>query len=114
MGETIEGRNCLWAKRLLFFPIKQAIIANMAPERGSAIAKSNFPMYTVKALDGQHFLVAGGGGQAKTGVSNAIVINTFKKYCEIHDSNNICQHIFTYSLSGYPMGSSPAFSHDNL
>jgi len=78
VDETITVWNGLWAKRLAIFSIKQANIANMAPERGSAIAKSNFPMYTVKALDGQHFLVAGGGGQAKTGVSNAIVINSFK------------------------------------
>ena len=45
----------------------------MAPERGTAIAKSDFPMYIVNVLDERHFLVAGGGGQSKTGVSNALV-----------------------------------------
>ena len=45
----------------------------MASEKGSLLARSDFPLYVVKALDERHFLVAGGGGAAKTGVSNAIV-----------------------------------------
>lgn len=49
------------------------LTANMAPERGKLIAKSDFPLYVVKSLGERHFLVAGGGGQAKTGVSNTIV-----------------------------------------
>ena len=49
----------------------------MAPEKGKLIAKSDFPMYIVKSLGERHFLVAGGGGQAKTGVSNAIVSSQF-------------------------------------
>lgn len=52
----------------------------MAPERGTVIAKSDFPMYTINVLDERHFLVAGGGGQAKTGVSNAVVRVVFHLY----------------------------------
>ena len=33
----------------------------------------SFPLYTIAALGGGDFYVAGGGGQAKTGVPNAIV-----------------------------------------
>lgn len=44
----------------------------MAPVKGF-LARSDFPLYAVRALDCSHFLVAGGGGQAKTGVPNAIV-----------------------------------------
>ena len=49
----------------------------MASGKGNLIAKSDFPMYLIKSLSERHFLVAGGGGQAKTGVSNAIVRNVF-------------------------------------
>lgn len=45
----------------------------MASRKGKQIAKSDFPMYIIKPLSERHFLVAGGGGQAKTGVSNVIV-----------------------------------------
>ena len=34
---------------------------------------TNFPLYTVNVLDEDHFVVAGGGGSAKTGVPNALV-----------------------------------------
>lgn len=34
---------------------------------------TNFPLYTVDVLDKDHFVVAGGGGSAKTGVPNALV-----------------------------------------
>lgn len=44
-----------------------------APVKGDLLARSDFPLYTVKALDERHFIVAGGGGAAKTGVVNAIV-----------------------------------------
>lgn len=42
-------------------------------EKGGLLARSEFPLYVVKALDERHFLVAGGGGAAKTGIANAIV-----------------------------------------
>lgn len=45
----------------------------MAPKKGSLLATTKYPLYTVRALDHNHFLVAGGGGQAKTGIPNAIV-----------------------------------------
>lgn len=38
------------------------------------LAKTDFPLYTVRALDEKHFLVAGGGGPVKTGVANALEI----------------------------------------
>lgn len=41
--------------------------------KGGLLARSDFPLYTVNALDERHFIVAGGGGAAKTGVVNAIV-----------------------------------------
>lgn len=34
---------------------------------------SGFPLYTIGTLGGGEFYVAGGGGQAKTGVPNALV-----------------------------------------
>jgi prolactin regulatory element-binding protein len=33
----------------------------------------NFPLYAVEMLTDRHFIVAGGGGAAKTGVSNGFV-----------------------------------------
>ncbi|XP_038057734.1 prolactin regulatory element-binding protein-like [Patiria miniata] len=38
------------------------------------LADLDFPPYVIKCVDETHFLVAGGGGQAKTGVPNAIEI----------------------------------------
>lgn len=37
------------------------------------LARTEFPIYTIRALDENHFLVAGGGGSSKTGVPNAFV-----------------------------------------
>ena len=51
-------------------------VYNMAPTR-EPLAQSDFPLYAVQALGSNHFLVAGGGGQAKTGVPNAIVSVAF-------------------------------------
>ncbi|XP_071146347.1 guanine nucleotide-exchange factor SEC12-like [Mytilus edulis] len=42
--------------------------------KGGLLARSDFPLYTVNALDERHFIVAGGGGAAKTGVVNAIEV----------------------------------------
>jgi len=41
--------------------------------RGDPAAKVNFPLYAVEMLTDRHFVVAGGGGAAKTGVSNGFV-----------------------------------------
>ncbi|BFY99261.1 hypothetical protein BsWGS_02301 [Bradybaena similaris] len=46
----------------------------MAPSKSVLLAHTDFPLYTVRSLDERHFLVAGGGGQAKTGIANAIEI----------------------------------------
>ncbi|XP_067121094.1 guanine nucleotide-exchange factor SEC12 isoform X1 [Centruroides vittatus] len=46
----------------------------VAKSRGQLLARVNFPMYTVHILTERHFLVAGGGGQAKTGIPNVIEI----------------------------------------
>lgn len=46
----------------------------VAKRRGQLLARVNFPMYTVHILTERHFLVAGGGGQAKTGIPNVIEV----------------------------------------
>lgn len=51
------------------------------------LARVNFPLYIVKALTERHILVAGGGGEAKTGVVNSIEIYELFK-CPI---NNTCR-----------------------
>jgi len=43
-------------------------------KKGELLAKVSFPLYTIKAISGQHILVAGGGGSAKTGVANGFQI----------------------------------------
>lgn len=40
----------------------------------SLCARVNFPLFTVRVLSERHVLVGGGGGEAKTGVSNSIEI----------------------------------------
>nr|SVE72997.1 EOG090X07XQ [Ceriodaphnia reticulata] len=42
--------------------------------RGDLAAKVNFPLYGIDMLTDRHFVVAGGGGAAKTGVSNGFAI----------------------------------------
>ena len=41
--------------------------------KGDLAAKINFPVYGVEMLTDRHFVVAGGGGAAKTGVFNGFV-----------------------------------------
>jgi len=41
--------------------------------KGVTLASTDFPLYTIRMVGDRHFLVAGGGGAAKTGVPNAIV-----------------------------------------
>ncbi len=49
-------------------------VVNMAkPMKAETIANSNFPLYSVRMVGDRHFLITGGGGQAKTGVLNAFV-----------------------------------------
>ncbi|RWS29894.1 prolactin regulatory element-binding protein-like protein [Leptotrombidium deliense] len=43
-------------------------------DKSHLLARVNFPLYTVKAVGERHILVAGGGGMAKTGISNALEI----------------------------------------
>ncbi|KAJ7386989.1 hypothetical protein OS493_003951 [Desmophyllum pertusum] len=40
----------------------------------TTLETTNFPLYAVNVLDREHFLIAGGGGAAKTGVPNALNI----------------------------------------
>lgn len=56
----------------------------MASEKGGLLARSDFPLYVVKSLDERHFLVAGGGGAAKTGVANAVVSSILKQQVILH------------------------------
>lgn len=41
--------------------------------RGDLAAKVNYPLYAIRMLTDRHFIVAGGGGAAKTGVKNGFV-----------------------------------------
>lgn len=43
----------------------------------TTLETTNFPLYAVNVLDREHFLIAGGGGAAKTGVPNALVCIKF-------------------------------------
>ncbi|ELU18265.1 hypothetical protein CAPTEDRAFT_166694 [Capitella teleta] len=47
-------------------------------KRGSTLACTDFPLYTIRTVDERHFLIAGGGGQAKTGISNTIELYELK------------------------------------
>ena len=47
------------------------------PSKFSAVAvRTDFPLYSIQCFGGQHMLVAGGGGAAKTGIPN--VVETFE------------------------------------
>lgn len=41
--------------------------------KGVTLAATDFPLYAFRMVGDRHFLVAGGGGAAKTGVPNAMV-----------------------------------------
>lgn len=41
--------------------------------KGVTLLQTDFPLYTIRSIGDRHFLAAGGGGQAKTGIGNAIV-----------------------------------------
>lgn len=43
------------------------------PTNYELLARVNFPLYSVEMLTSRHCIVAGGGGSAKTGVSNGFV-----------------------------------------
>ncbi|ESN99626.1 hypothetical protein HELRODRAFT_113705 [Helobdella robusta] len=43
-----------------------------------AVAKSDFPLYCIQMIGDSHFVVAGGGGSARTGVPNAMDIYEIK------------------------------------
>ena len=45
----------------------------MAPSKGLTLHHTDFPVYSVQSLGDRYFLVAGGGGQSRTGVKNIIV-----------------------------------------
>ncbi|KAH9491729.1 hypothetical protein Btru_045662 [Bulinus truncatus] len=64
----------------------------MAPVKGVLLAHTDFPLYAVRSLDERHFLVAGGGGQAKTGIANAIEIYKIHSTQSGVNSRNICRY----------------------
>jgi len=49
----------------------------MSPKMGEVLARFDFPLYTLQFIDDKHFLVAGGGGGAKTGIPNAVEVFRF-------------------------------------
>ena len=59
-------------QRFRYFVIQCVTVADMA-KQGVTLVQTDFPLYTVRALGDRHFIIAGGGGQSKTGVENAIV-----------------------------------------
>jgi len=48
-------------------------VGNKMAAKGVTLASTDFPLYTFRMIGDRHFLVAGGGGAAKTGVPNAMV-----------------------------------------
>ena len=46
----------------------------MSQKIGEVLARFDFPLYTLQFIDDKHFLVAGGGGGAKTGIPNAVEV----------------------------------------
>ncbi|XP_041358183.1 prolactin regulatory element-binding protein-like [Gigantopelta aegis] len=64
----------------------------MAPAKGRLLANTDFPLYAVRALGDRHFLVAGGGGQAKTGVPNAIEIYEVKLVKNQLVASSLCRY----------------------
>ncbi|RWS17556.1 prolactin regulatory element-binding protein-like protein, partial [Dinothrombium tinctorium] len=58
-------------------------------KKGYLLARVNFPLYAVKTVSERHVLVAGGGGMAKTGISN-----TFEIYELVYDKAiNACKAV---------------------
>lgn len=56
----------------------------MAKARQSElIANTDFPLYAVRMLGERHFVIAGGGGQAKTGIPNSMVSQYSWKIFEV-------------------------------
>lgn len=49
----------------------------MSQKIGEVLARFDFPLYTLQFIDDKHFLVAGGGGGAKTGIPNAVEVFRF-------------------------------------
>lgn len=45
-----------------------------SPRRSETVASSSFPIYSIKAMGDDYFVIVGGGGSAKTGVINAFVV----------------------------------------
>ncbi|XP_046366308.2 prolactin regulatory element-binding protein-like [Haliotis rufescens] len=64
----------------------------MAPQKGTLLSTTDFPLYAVRSLGDRHFLVAGGGGQAKTGVPNAVEIYELKLSDNKILSASLCRH----------------------
>ncbi|XP_046566705.1 prolactin regulatory element-binding protein-like [Haliotis rubra] len=64
----------------------------MAPQKGTLLSTTDFPLYAVRSLGDRHFLVAGGGGQAKTGVPNAVEIYELKLSDNKVLSASLCRH----------------------
>ena len=80
------------------------------PAKAASLVHTDFPLYTINMVGDKHFMVAGGGGSAKTGVTNAIVSETerpidpqMKPYCI--ETISILAHMYrhTYSYSASPV-----------
>ena len=69
----VNNVSSFWPLPLLL--LRQPIVylvKNMA-RKGETLARTDFPLYSIRMIGDMHVMVAGGGGQARTGVENAIV-----------------------------------------
>ena len=50
-----------------------SVSKSMMARKGTSILHTSFPLYAIHLIDDKHFIVAGGGGRARTGITNSIV-----------------------------------------
>ncbi|XP_074642612.1 guanine nucleotide-exchange factor SEC12-like [Tubulanus polymorphus] len=73
----------------------------MASKKGSVTIQSvDFPPYVIQMLPDRHFLVAGGGGQAKCGIPNIIEVFELKKDEDADTcyASSVCRHTTTDAI----------------
>ena len=58
-------------------------------QKGTSVLRTPYPLYAINCIDDKHFVVAGGGGKAKTGITNSIV-------CILYASSNESAHYLVF------------------
>ncbi|KAI1302339.1 Prolactin regulatory element-binding protein [Halotydeus destructor] len=100
--------------KFLLLATALALVAGMANKphvNSSLLARVNFPLYTIKVLSERHFLVGGGGGAAKTGITNS-----FEIYELVNDSDRqTCNanRIVHYDTGSRAIMNSTIFAYDD-